>query len=289
MEFWKNYGILKRKFHIWKNYGIWAKWPYLWKSYGIFVWVEKKVRAFFKKNGGKIRPDFNVCCLGYHFTRPSSTNLPGYSASLSRVNTCWAVNIVRPLSRVRQQVLMSYWLRRWFFSDSRSSPVMVTLPEATQGPSTGNWLSQSVPLLSPPATVSLSQPKSRDTKVIWLCRLCHCTHSAPSSSLDPRLRFNWVPCFVSLRPLRRSTPSAASARMKWGLNGLSRPCHIKCFFTSTIRLRPRLSWALLLSLFSMPDKLSGCRSFRFFPEKFSDFSSLIPIFKKNLRSLVIRR
>ena len=67
----------------------------------------KKVRAFFKKNGGKIRPDFNVCCLGYHFTRPSSTNLPGYSASLSRVNTCWTVNIVRPLSRVRQQVLMS--------------------------------------------------------------------------------------------------------------------------------------------------------------------------------------
>ena len=25
---------------------------------------------------------FNVCCFGYHFTRPSSTNLPGYSASL---------------------------------------------------------------------------------------------------------------------------------------------------------------------------------------------------------------
>ena len=22
MEFWKNYGILKRKFHIWKVYGI---------------------------------------------------------------------------------------------------------------------------------------------------------------------------------------------------------------------------------------------------------------------------
>ena len=22
MDFWKNYGILKRKFHIWKNYGI---------------------------------------------------------------------------------------------------------------------------------------------------------------------------------------------------------------------------------------------------------------------------
>ena len=30
----------------------------------------------------------NVCCFGYHFTRPSSTNLPGYRASLGRVNTC---------------------------------------------------------------------------------------------------------------------------------------------------------------------------------------------------------
>ena len=71
--------------------------------------------------------------------------------------------------------------------------------------------------------------------------------------------------------------------MKWGLNGLSRPCHITCFFTSTIRRRPRLtSRALLLSLFSMPDKLSGCRSFRFFPEKWphSDFPSLILMKKK---------
>ena len=56
-----------------------------------FWW--KKVRAFFKKNGGKICLDleicgFNVCCFGYHFTRPSSTNLPGYSASLGGVNTC---------------------------------------------------------------------------------------------------------------------------------------------------------------------------------------------------------
>ena len=61
--------------------------------------------------------------------------------------------------------------------------------------------------------------------------------------------------------------------------GLCRLCHI------TIRLRPRLSRAFLLSLFSMPDKLSDCRSFQFFPKKmasfrFSDFSSLIPIFKK---------
>ena len=41
MEFSKNYGIVKRKFHIWKNYGILAKRPYLWKNYGIFVLVEK--------------------------------------------------------------------------------------------------------------------------------------------------------------------------------------------------------------------------------------------------------
>ena len=56
----------------------------------------------------------------YHFTRPSTSNIPGYSASLSRVNNCWAVNIVRPLSQPRQQVLMLYWLRRWFVSHSRS-------------------------------------------------------------------------------------------------------------------------------------------------------------------------
>ena len=70
--------------------------------------------AFFKKKkwGGKYvwtsKCGFNVCCFGYHFTRPSSTDLPGYSASLGRVNTYQAVNIVRPLSRQRQQVLMSY-------------------------------------------------------------------------------------------------------------------------------------------------------------------------------------
>ena len=44
------------------------------------------------KNGGKYvrtsKCGFNVCCFGYHFTKPSSTNLPGYSASLGRVNTC---------------------------------------------------------------------------------------------------------------------------------------------------------------------------------------------------------
>ena len=73
--------------------------------------------------------------------------------------------------------------------------------------------------------------------LICLCRLCHSTHSASSSSQGPRSRFNWVPCFVTLGPLRRSTSSAVSARMKWGLNGLSRLCHITCFFTSTIRCR----------------------------------------------------
>ena len=116
--------------------------------------------------------------------------------------------------------------------------------------------------------------------------LPHLSHSLGSGS-----RFNWVPCFVSLHPLRRSTLSAVSAHMKWGLNGLSRPCHITCFFTSTIRRRPRLtSRALLLSLFSMPDKLSGCRLFRFFPEKWphSDFPSPI-LMKKNLCSIAKKK
>ena len=53
----------------------------------------KKVRAFFKKWAGKYvrtsKCGFNVCCFGYHFTKPSSTNLPGYSASLGQVNTCY--------------------------------------------------------------------------------------------------------------------------------------------------------------------------------------------------------
>ena len=47
-----------------------------------FWW--KKVRAFFKKWGKNTSGLRNlvVCCFGYHFTRPSSTNLPGYTASL---------------------------------------------------------------------------------------------------------------------------------------------------------------------------------------------------------------
>ena len=154
---------------------------------------------------------------------------------------------------------MSYWLRRWLFYHSRSRPVTVTLPEATLGPSTGNWLSQSVPL-SPPSLFLCPSPGT----LIWLFRLCHSPHSASSSS-GPRSRFHWVPYFVTLGPLRLSTPSAVSARMKWRL------CHITCFFTSTIQLRPGLSRALLLSLFSMPDKLSGCRS-KIASFRFSDYS-----------------
>ena len=99
MEFWKNYGILKRKFHIWKNYG---------RTYGKtmeFLFWSKKVRAFLKKKmGGKYvrtwKCSFNFCCFGYHFTKPSSKNLQGYTASLllGRVNTCYLlVYIFRPL------------------------------------------------------------------------------------------------------------------------------------------------------------------------------------------------
>ena len=281
MEFWKNYGILKRKFHIWKNYGIWAKRPYLWKSYGIFVLVGKKVRALFKKWGENTLGLWNVVSMFVALVITSLGLALRTSWAIALASAEWIparlLNIVSPLSRLRQQVLMSYWLRRWLFSHSRSRPVTVTLPEATQGPSTGNWLLQSVPLRPPPLFLCPSPGI-----LIWLFRLCHSPHSAPSSSLGPRSRFNWVPWFVSLCPLRRSTPSAVSARKKWGHNGLNRLCHITCFFMSTIQLRPGLSRALLLSLFSMPDKSSGCRLFRFFPRKiasfrFSDYSSPIPI------------
>ena len=56
-----------------------------------FLLVEKNA-GFLKKMGGKYvrtsKCGFNVCCFGYHFTRPSSTNLLGYSACLllDRVN-----------------------------------------------------------------------------------------------------------------------------------------------------------------------------------------------------------
>ena len=45
----------------------------------------------------------------------------------------------------------------------------------------------------------------------WPSRLCHINYSAWSFSLGPRSRFNWAPCFVSLRPLCRSTPLSVLA------------------------------------------------------------------------------
>ena len=57
-----------------------VKRPYLWKNYGIFVLVGKGA-CFLKKMGGKYvwtsKCGFNVCYFDYHFTRPSSMNLPG--------------------------------------------------------------------------------------------------------------------------------------------------------------------------------------------------------------------
>ena len=47
----------------------------------------KKVRAFIHYVRTS-KCSFNFCCFGYHFTRPSSKNFLGYTASLGRVNTC---------------------------------------------------------------------------------------------------------------------------------------------------------------------------------------------------------
>ena len=85
MEFWKGNSIYGKTMEFEQNgrtYGKTMEFSFWWK----------KVCAFFKKIGGKyvrtLTCGFNVCCFSYHFTRPSSTNLPGYSASLARVNTC---------------------------------------------------------------------------------------------------------------------------------------------------------------------------------------------------------
>ena len=59
------------------------------KTIEFSFWWKKCVLSL--KNGGKIRPDFEMwfqclllrlSCLDYHFTRPSSANLPGYRARL---------------------------------------------------------------------------------------------------------------------------------------------------------------------------------------------------------------
>ena len=147
MEFWKNYGILKRKFHIWKNYGIWAKRPYLWKNYGIFVLV-KKSACFLKKKWGKHTSGLRKVVSMFVASVVTSLGLAlRTSRAIALASAEWIparqltlFRLVRPLNRLRQQALMSYWPRKLLFSDSRSKPVTVTLPEATQGPSTGNWL-----------------------------------------------------------------------------------------------------------------------------------------------------
>ena len=159
-----------------------------------FWW--KKVRAIFKKIGGKyVRTStrgFNVCCFSYHFTRPSSTNLPDYSASLGKVNTCTcqAVNIVRPLSRIRQQVLMSYDLGDDYFlivgqdrSQSRCPRLHKVRAQVTDSHNLALFF------LRPPPSLYLC-PSPGILHVIWLCKLCHSTHPAPSFSLGSRSRFN---------------------------------------------------------------------------------------------------
>ena len=78
MEFWKNWNFEKEI-------------PYMEKLWN-FRFGGKNACFLLRKVWGKYvrtsKCGFNVCCLGKHFTRPSSTNLPGYSASLSldRVN-----------------------------------------------------------------------------------------------------------------------------------------------------------------------------------------------------------
>ena len=67
---------------------------------------------------------------------------------------------------------------------------------------------------------------------------------------------------------------AVSARMKWGLNGLSRLCHITCFFTLMIRLRPRLSRALLCLCFPCLINYQAAVHSNFFPK-----NGLIQIFR----------
>ena len=91
-------------------------------------------------------------------------------------------------------------------------------------------------------------------------------------STEPRALYLFV--------LSADTPRCLCKR-EGGQNGLSRLCHITCFFISTIWLRPRLSRALIMSLFSMPDKLSGCRSFRFYWNHCDFFpkNGLIPSFR----------
>ena len=157
MEFWKNYGILKRKFHIWKNYGIWAKWLYLWKNCGIFVLGGKMRTFFFKKwgggGGGNTSGLRNVVSM---FVASVITSL-GLALRTSRAI---ALARYRWTEWTASSAVGLTWEMIIFSFSVKTS--RVALPEASQGLSKGNWLSQSVPLLSP--SVSLSLSASRDIK-----------------------------------------------------------------------------------------------------------------------------
>ena len=68
------YGILEKLWNFEKEIPYMEK---LWNLSKMAVPMEKiwnfrvgeKKCVLSVKNGGKIRPDFNVCCFGYHFTR----------------------------------------------------------------------------------------------------------------------------------------------------------------------------------------------------------------------------
>ena len=62
MEFWKNYGILKRKFHIWKNWNLSKTAVPMEKTMEFSFWW-KKVCAFFKKWGGNTSGPQNVVLM----------------------------------------------------------------------------------------------------------------------------------------------------------------------------------------------------------------------------------
>ena len=95
------YGILEKLWNFEKEIPYMEK---LWNFSKTVVPMEKLWNFFLVEKSACFhyvrtsKRSFNVCCLCYHFTRPSSKNLhftrpssknlPGYTASLGRVNTC---------------------------------------------------------------------------------------------------------------------------------------------------------------------------------------------------------
>ena len=75
MEFWKGNSIYGKTMEFEQNSSTYGK------TMEFSLWWKKGMLSL--KNWGKIRRTskcgFNVCCFGYHFTRPSSRNLLGYS------------------------------------------------------------------------------------------------------------------------------------------------------------------------------------------------------------------